>query len=165
MPLKIGSKMNETLATPADADTETCCGNCSTVSRRTAIGVGLVAGATVLAGCSSAAETPTSSGPAPATGGAAAGLTTVDAIPDGGSLIIGADSGAIALARKGQDVVAFSAVCTHQGCAVAAAGAALNCPCHGSIFDAFTGAATRGPASVALTAIPVTVKGGSVIQG
>ncbi len=157
--------MTETLAGPAGAATKTCASNCSTVSRRTAIGVGLVAGVTVLSGCSSASTTPTSPIPTSATGGAATGLTKVDAIPDGGSLIVGTGNGAIALARKGQDVVAYSALCTHQGCAVAAAGAALNCPCHGSIFDAFTGAATRGPASVALTAIPVTVKDGSVIQG
>ncbi len=157
--------MTETINTPAVAVPETCCGSCSSVSRRTAIGAGIAAGAVVLTGCSGAAETPTNPAPAPGTDSTAASLTSVDDIPDGGSLIIGADQAAIALARKGQEVVAFSAVCTHQGCIVAAAGAVLNCPCHGSMFDAFTGAATRGPASTALAAVAVTVKDGSVIQG
>ncbi|MGZ4650530.1 MAG: QcrA and Rieske domain-containing protein [Kineosporiaceae bacterium] len=40
-------------------------------------------------------------------------------------------------------VVAFSAVCTHQGCRVNPAGPQLDCPCHGSVFDAFTGQVLR----------------------
>ena len=59
--------------------------------------------------------------------------------------------------------VAFSAICTHKGCTVAPAGAKLNCPCHGSVYDALTGKVLSGPAPRALTSVPVTVKDGAVV--
>ena len=44
-------------------------------------------------------------------------------------------------------LIALSKVCTHLGCAVGAPkDAVLGCACHGSLFDANSGAATRGPA-------------------
>jgi nitrite reductase/ring-hydroxylating ferredoxin subunit len=43
-------------------------------------------------------------------------------------------------------VVAFTAICTHQGCTVNPDGAVLRCPCHASTYDAFTGKNTSGPA-------------------
>lgn len=52
------------------------------------------------------------------------------------------------LARDSGGLYAMSSICTHQGCAVLASGAAtagLNCPCHGSAFDQ-NGAVTHGPA-------------------
>ncbi len=59
--------------------------------------------------------------------------------------------------------VAFRAVCTHAGCTVqSGSGDVLTCPCHGSQFDAATGAVVRGPAQRPLTKIPVTEKGGVV---
>jgi len=61
--------------------------------------------------------------------------------------------------------VAFSAICTHQGCAVKPAGAELKCPCHGSVFDALTGAVKKGPASTPLPAVPVKVDNGQVVTG
>lgn len=57
--------------------------------------------------------------------------------------------------------MAFSAVCTHQGCTVAADGAGLRCPCHGSTYD-LTGANTAGPAPSPLPKVEVTVTGGQV---
>jgi Rieske Fe-S protein len=59
-------------------------------------------------------------------------------------------------------VVAHTAICTHQGCTVNANGAALKCPCHGSGFDAFTGAVTNGPASKPLDEVAVEVSGDAV---
>jgi Rieske Fe-S protein len=75
-------------------------------------------------------------------------------------------AGAVVLAQPtaGQ-VVAHSGVCTHAGCGVQAAGAQLSCPCHGSMFDAFTGAVLRGPAKAPLAAIPVKVSGQDVVAG
>ena len=44
-------------------------------------------------------------------------------------------------------LVAHSAVCTHAGCTVAYQGGRAGCcPCHGSVFDARTGAVITGPA-------------------
>lgn len=88
-------------------------------------------------------------------------LTSLDAIPDGGGLIIA--NPAVVLIRAGTAVHAFSSVCTHQGCTVdkVRAGRIL-CPCHGSSFDATTGAVTGGPAPRPLPPIAVTVQDGSV---
>jgi Rieske Fe-S protein len=63
-------------------------------------------------------------------------------------------------------VVAFSSVCTHMGCAVAlAAPTELDCPCHGSKFNALTGAVLNGPATKPLPSIAVKVSGDSVVAG
>ncbi|GAA2004763.1 hypothetical protein GCM10009818_14900 [Nakamurella flavida] len=76
--------------------------------------------------------------------------------PDGSPIII-------AQPTEGS-AVAWSAICTHQGCTVVpASGTELDCPCHGSVFDAATGAATKGPAKTALPAFAVTVEGGQVV--
>ena len=53
---------------------------------------------------------------------------------------------------------AFSATCTHAGCTVGSVKDGLiTCPCHGSQFDAATGAVRRGPAEKALPKKSVTV--------
>jgi cytochrome b6-f complex iron-sulfur subunit len=63
------------------------------------------------------------------------------------------------------DFVAYSAVCTHQGCTVAYKEGNLACPCHGSIFDPADGAAVvSGPAQRPLPEIPVKVQGGEVVK-
>ena len=57
--------------------------------------------------------------------------------------------------------LAYSAICTHEGCPVNY-DHGLNgfaCPCHGAQFDATTGAATRGPAKAPLQKFNVTVSG------
>jgi Rieske Fe-S protein len=61
--------------------------------------------------------------------------------------------------------VAFSAICTHQGCTVQAAGKELRCPCHGSVFDAFTGQVQQGPAQAPLNKVNVSVSGQDVVAG
>jgi cytochrome b6-f complex iron-sulfur subunit len=63
------------------------------------------------------------------------------------------------------DFVAYSAICTHQGCTVAYKDGNLACPCHGSIFDPADGAAVvTGPAQRPLPEIPVKVQGGEVVK-
>jgi cytochrome b6-f complex iron-sulfur subunit len=63
------------------------------------------------------------------------------------------------------EFVAYSAVCTHQGCDVAYKDGNLACPCHGSIFDPADGAAVvTGPAQRPLPEIPVKVEGGEVVR-
>ncbi|GAA4667703.1 hypothetical protein GCM10023225_36250 [Kineococcus glutinatus] len=62
-------------------------------------------------------------------------------------------------------VVAFDAACTHQGCPVQPQGDQLICNCHRSLFDAFTGAALRGPATEPLAPLAVRVVDGAVVEG
>ena len=58
---------------------------------------------------------------------------------------------------------AFSAVCTHQGCAVASvANGVIVCPCHNSQFSASDGSVKGGPAPAPLAAVAVTVSGDQV---
>src|SRR5215213_2615881 len=54
-----------------------------------------------------------------------------------GSAFTFKDSGnpAVLVHLKSGKFVAYSAVCTHQGCTVAYKGGKLACPCHGSVFD------------------------------
>jgi cytochrome b6-f complex iron-sulfur subunit len=64
------------------------------------------------------------------------------------------------------DFVAYSAICTHQGCTVAYKNGQLACPCHGSVFDPADGAAViAGPAPKPLPEIPVKVQGGNIVKG
>jgi Rieske Fe-S protein len=73
-------------------------------------------------------------------------LAAVDDIPDGGGIVLTDDK--LVLTRDGDTVRCFSAVCTHQGCLVAGVDdGQIRCPCHGSAFDAATGAVVHGPAT------------------
>lgn len=89
-------------------------------------------------------------------------LAPLSRIPAGGGLIL--SSPAVVLTRgQGDTVHAFSAVCTHQGCTVdKVSGGTIFCPCHGSTFNADTGAVTSGPAPRPLPAVAVVVRDGSV---
>jgi Rieske Fe-S protein len=63
------------------------------------------------------------------------------------------------------DFVAYSAVCTHQGCTVAYKNGELACPCHGSVFDPAKGAeVVAGPAPRPLPKIPIKVSSGEVFM-
>ena len=63
------------------------------------------------------------------------------------------------------DFVAYSAICTHQGCTVAYKNGQLACPCHGSVFDpANNGQVVTPPAQRPLPKIPVEVRGGEVFR-
>ncbi|HEY0240024.1 MAG TPA: Rieske (2Fe-2S) protein [Friedmanniella sp.] len=57
---------------------------------------------------------------------------------------------------------AFSSICTHAGCPVAAVTDTINCNCHGSKFSITDGSVVNGPASKPLTARTATVTGDSV---
>jgi thiosulfate dehydrogenase [quinone] large subunit len=60
------------------------------------------------------------------------------------------------------NLTAMSAVCTHAGCKVGYADGAVRCPCHGSVFNAQTGAVVQGPAPTALPLRKVVERGGKV---
>ncbi len=58
---------------------------------------------------------------------------------------------------------AFSAVCPHQGCNVAAIeNEQIQCPCHASLFDITTGDRISGPAQTGLSTEKLTVSGTTV---
>ena len=156
------------------------------LTRRTILtlgSAGAVGGALALAGCAADAPTDTSSPsattPAPSVTDepAAEETTAPDAPPVGGDVAALADvpvGGSIDATINGEpaliaqptagQVVAFSAVCTHQQCVVAAAGSEFDCPCHGSRFDAATGDVINGRALQALSAIPVAVSGDRIVE-
>ena len=85
-----------------------------------------------------------------------------------GSAVTFKDAGspAVLVHLDSGDFVAYSAVCTHQGCTVAYKNGQLACPCHGSVFDPADGAAVvAGPAPEPLAEIPVKVQGGDIVKG
>lgn len=58
--------------------------------------------------------------------------------------------------------VAYSAVCTHEGCIVNPDGPGFACPCHGATYDG-SGTVTAGPAKRSLASIAVAVEGDNVV--
>ena len=103
-------------------------------------------------------------GTSSSSGGGGKQIAKLSDIPVGGSTSATLDGKPIILAQPSAgQVVAFTAICTHQGCTVNPDGAVLRCPCHASTYDAFTGKNTSGPARTPLAAIPVTVSGGAVL--
>ena len=66
---------------------------------------------------------------------------------------------------KSGNFVAYSAVCTHEGCVVSYSNGQLACPCHGSIFDPANNArVVNGPARLPLPKIPIEVRGGNIVD-
>jgi cytochrome b6-f complex iron-sulfur subunit len=93
-------------------------------------------------------------------------LVALGDVPVGGAVVLTAGGGeqvVVAQPEEGE-VVAFSAVCTHQGCTVEHADGRLVCPCHDSVFDLATGEVVRGPADAPLPPFPVRLEGGEVVQ-
>lgn len=115
---------------------------------------------------SATSGTSDASPPSPGSSGGGS-LAKLSAVPVGGAISAkGADGKPIIIARpETGKVVAFSAVCTHRGCSVTPNGNKLICPCHGSQFDALTGATLTGPASSPLPAVMVKVDGPDVVAG
>jgi Rieske Fe-S protein len=101
-------------------------------------------------------------GPGPKAGNET--LTTLAELSDGGGVVT---QGVVITRDASGDVHAFSATCTHQGCTVAAPSGSgtLDCPCHGSRFDADTGEVIQGPAVRPLPAVAVSVQGDRVVRG
>ncbi len=60
--------------------------------------------------------------------------------------------------------LAYSGICTHNGCTVGYDGPSgqFACPCHGARFDAATGAVVQGPAQQPLAKIAVAESGGVI---
>ncbi|MFD2471901.1 Rieske (2Fe-2S) protein [Amycolatopsis silviterrae] len=126
-------------------------------SRRSAIATGAAA-AVALTACGSGSEPA-----APKPGGKVIALAEVPVgqaksakTPDGREVLVAQPSAGT--------VACFSAVCTHQGCTVnPPQDGQAHCPCHGSVFDALTGAVKQGPASQPLAGVAVKIQNGDVV--
>jgi Rieske Fe-S protein len=97
-------------------------------------------------------------------------LTPLSEVPEGGGIVLGSQKVVVTRepstdGRTAGRPHAFSAVCTHQGCTVSQVeNGTIDCPCHGSKFNAITGAVVNGPATTPLPKISITVKGGNVYR-
>jgi len=86
-------------------------------------------------------------------------------VPVGGGIIL-ADQNIVLTQPTEGTIAAFSATCTHAGCAVnEVSDGLIRCPCHGSVFDMATGEPTAGPAKSSLPAVAVAVAGADVVLG
>lgn len=99
----------------------------------------------------------------PGSGGAGGAVLAKTAdIPEGGGVVFAAQKVVVTQPTAGQ-FKAFSATCTHQGCAVKdVVDNVITCPCHNSTFDAATGSPTAGPATQPLPAREISVEGDSI---
>ncbi|MGZ8177945.1 Rieske (2Fe-2S) protein [Williamsia sp. SKLECPSW1] len=137
--------------------------NADTSVGRRAVLAGGAAGACACALAACGAGGPSESTPAPSTN-TDGSLADLSAVPVGSSVTVGLPGGARGIVTRTGDstVRAFSAICPHQGCAVAPKGGKLVCPCHGSEFAPDTGAVVEGPARSGLTTVAVAVRDGKV---
>jgi Rieske Fe-S protein len=135
--------------------------NATDISRRTALLLGTAGTAVALVGCGTggAGDSGTSDkGPVE--------VAKLADIPVGGSIEASLDGKPILISQPtAGTVVAFSAICTHQGCVVKPVKDEFDCPCHGSKFDPTPGEALAGPASSPLASVKVTVTGDTVTAG
>lgn len=100
--------------------------------------------------------------PDPGGTGAPGALARLEDLEVGMPVAVAAGEVPLLLLRTADDtVVAFSAVCPHQGCTVLPDGGAFACPCHRSQFAA-DGAVTSGPSPSGLVPVTVTVEDGTV---
>ncbi|MDQ0402548.1 Rieske (2Fe-2S) protein [Streptomyces sp. NPDC000349] len=144
-------------------------------ARRTVVAAAGAAGLTaVLAACGGSDEDASSdtgsassgSPSAEAGGGEDAGAGAVLAatadIPEGGGMVFADQKVVVTQPSKGE-FKAFSATCTHQGCAVkSVSDGVINCPCHNSNFSITDGSVQSGPAPKPLPAVQITVSGDSI---
>ncbi|WP_236239006.1 Rieske (2Fe-2S) protein [Streptomyces sp. CC228A] len=122
------------------------------------------------AGSGPGADAGSGGAPADASGGTGAGsggggkvLAKTGDIPEGGGKVF-ADQGVVVTQPASGEFKAFSAMCTHQGCAVKdISDGVINCPCHGSKFDAADGSVKAGPATTPLAPASITVEGESIM--
>jgi Rieske Fe-S protein len=149
-------------------------------TRRTVVtaGIATALGATTVGALSACSSDGSSTSVVSGTDTAAGGSSATTAATGGAAIVKLADvpvGGAVAATLNGAPVivaqptagnaVAFSAACTHQGCPVSPEGAKLSCSCHGSVFNALTGAVENGPAVAPLRALTVKVDSGNVVAG
>ncbi|MFI8092739.1 Rieske (2Fe-2S) protein [Streptomyces sp. NPDC086080] len=134
-------------------------------ARRTVVAAAGAAGlAVALTACGGSDDAPDSAGSSAdssADSGSVPLATTAD-IPEGGGKVF-ADRKVVVTQPTAGEFKAFSATCTHQGCAVkSVADGVINCPCHNSNFSIADGSVKGGPATEPLPAVEITVSGDSI---
>lgn len=135
-------------------------------SRRTFLGVCLGGLATIAA---AAVSWPLFRYLAPRSGSENAGKVVIpdkDVIEGEAKFFEFAGSSAVLVRKRGGDLVALSAVCTHLGCIVQWEMGKQDflCPCHGGHYSA-DGVVTAGPPPKPLKKLPFTVAGGNITVG
>lgn len=107
-------------------------------------------------------ESPSATESAEAEAGPAKATVPASDVPVGGGKILVEEKVVVTQPSEGE-FMAFSAVCTHQGCTVqSVAEGKITCPCHGSQFSAEDGSVVAGPASTPLESFETSVEGGEV---
>ncbi|MFF7449544.1 MULTISPECIES: Rieske 2Fe-2S domain-containing protein [unclassified Streptomyces] len=127
----------------------------STPSRRTVVAaVGAAGLALSLNACGS------DDGSSSASSGTELGKTSD--IPEGGGKIF-KEAGVVVTQPTAGEFKAFSAKCTHQGCAVTGiSDGVITCPCHKSEFSVTDGSVKKGPATQPLPEEKISVSGESI---
>ncbi|MET8815971.1 Rieske (2Fe-2S) protein [Streptomyces sp. NPDC004549] len=139
-------------------------------TRRTLLATGAATLAVCCVGCGgedSAGSTADTTPATPENGSAPAAqaLARTADIPEGGGKIFADEKIVVTQPVKGE-YKAFSALCTHQGCALnQVADGTVDCPCHGSRFRITDGSVAHGPATQPLAAKPIKVQGNSITLG
>lgn len=127
------------------------------LSRRALAALTVGAAGVGVSACSPEDEGFGNADPVPAT----EGDVGLDELPEDTTTLVnfGGPQPYVAIRRgSGEELSAFSGYCTHHGCALAMAGEELDCPCHGSRFDAASGDVLTGPATEDLPAIEIVVE-------
>src|SRR3954465_13317057 len=129
-----------------------------------ATGVAAAALAVIACGCASqdagAADAAQSSSDADRPTGPVE-IGAVQDSPHDGTYDTFAKSDKVIVVRRGGQLYAMSAVCTHRKCPVRPHDTDLRCPCHGSRFD-LDGHVTKGPATRDLPRFAVANAGGKL---
>jgi Rieske Fe-S protein len=134
--------------------------------------LGLAVSAGTLGALATACETTVVKTDPPSTGGTNTGGTNAGGMNNvvisiaqeanlqqvGGAVIRSVQNRTLVIIRSGaQEFLAFSAVCTHEGCIVnLPINGVLDCVCHGSRFDASNGRVLTGPAGMPLQQFPTS---------
>jgi Rieske Fe-S protein len=144
------------------------------LSRRAAVaGTCGAACVAALSACSTYGASPPTAptGAPPATGGAEPGggggagvLTRTSDVPVGGGVVL-ADQDVVVTQPDAGEFRAFSATCTHQGCAIGdVRDGTINCPCHNSRFSISDGTVVDGPAESPLPERSIAVTGEEIVS-
>ncbi len=91
---------------------------------------------------------------------------SLTAVPEGGTLLGHAEGEAVLLAKRGAEVFAVAATCTHYGGPLAegiVVGEEVRCPWHHACFSLRTGEAVRAPALNPIASYAVEQRNGQVI--
>lgn len=130
-------------------------------TRRVLLGTTLAVGSVAtLAACAGGSKTtalpeatgtPTDAGPA-------------SALPVGGSASLSVSGHNYLFYRPDEaTVLAYTSICTHQGCTVGVTKELFKCPCHGSEYSHDDGSVTQGPAPKPLTRYAAEIKDGKIV--